>query len=188
MTIGQTADGHRNQIGALPTQGHTQTAWNPTKRSHFVTAVFFEDLCRHASRELRLDDTETMGQEEGFELDGVTMEVLHEELHQSLLVMAELGGVTAEDAATVYQKLLALQLLTWHQPGIRFGYQEERASVVLMLGVPMREDMNGPWLARALRAMAAQVAQWRATLLAGCFSWDPAGAEGGASARHPLMA
>lgn len=137
-----------------------------------MTAVFFDDLCRHASRELRLDNIESMGQEEAFEIDGVCVEVTHHESSASMLVLAELGRITAEDPAQVYRQLLALQLLTWHQPGIRFGYDEGRDAVVLMLGVPLREDMTGPWLAQALRGMAAQVKQWRATLLAGMFVWD----------------
>ena len=136
-----------------------------------MTTTFFEDLCRQASRELRLDDSEAMGREEPVELGEVSIEVLHQELDGSLLVLAELGQATADEPARVYEQLLSLQYLLWHQPGIRFGYRDEDASVVLMLGVPLREDMNGEWLARALKGMAEQVAHWRGTLLAGLFAW-----------------
>ena len=107
---------------------------------------------------------------------GVSLEVTHHESSASMLVLAELGRITAEDPAQVYRQLLSLQLLTWHQPGVRFGYDEGSDAVVLMLGVPLREDMTGPWLAQALRGMAAQVKQWRATLLAGMFVWEGVGA------------
>lgn len=147
-----------------------------------MTAVFFEDLCRHASRELRLDDAEAMGQEETFEIDGVSLEVTYHEFNASLLVLAELGRITAGEPADVYRQLLSLQLLTWQQPGIRFGYDDQRDAVMLMLGVPLRDDMTGPWLAQALRGMAAQVKQWRTTLLAGMFAWDEAA--GGAGSHH----
>jgi len=133
---------------------------------------FFEDLCRQASLELRLDDSEAMGRQAPIALGEVTIEVLHPEPKDSLLVLAELGRATAEEPARVYEQLLSLQYLLWHQPGIRFGYLEDSGSVVLMLGVPLREDMTGPWLARALSGMAAQVQHWRATLLAGLFAWD----------------
>lgn len=157
-----------------------------------MTAQFFDDLCRHASRELRLENTDGMGQEETFEIDGVSLELTHHASNDSLLVLAELGHITADEPAQVYRQLLALQLLTWHQPGIRFGYDEAGDAVVLMLGVPLREDMTGPWLAQALRGMAAQVKQWRATLLAGMFVWDEVStgleARGGANGSAPVMA
>ena len=137
-----------------------------------MIATFVEDLCRQASLELRLNDSEAMGREEPIALGDVTIEVLHQELNDSLLVLAELGQARADEPAEVYEQLLSLQYLLWHQPGIRFGYREEDGSVVLMLGVPLREDMTGPWLARALSGMAAQVKQWRATLLAGLFARD----------------
>lgn len=142
-----------------------------------MIANFFEDLCRQASLELRLHDSEAMGREEPVELGEVTIEVLHEELNGSLLVLAELGQVRADEPATVYEQLLSLQYLLWHQPGIRFGYREDRASVVLMMGVPLREDMKGEWLATALRGMAEQVNHWRDTLLSQAFTRDvpPAG-------------
>lgn len=136
-----------------------------------MIANFVEDLCREASLELRLDDSEAMGREEPVVLGDVSIEVLHQQLNDSLLVLAELGRATADEPARVYEQLLSLQYLLWHQPGIRFGYRDDSGSVMLMLGVPLREDMNGEWLARALRGMAEQVKQWRATLLAGLFAW-----------------
>jgi hypothetical protein len=142
-----------------------------------LIATFVEDLCRQASLELRLNDSEAMGREEPIALGDVTIEVLHQELNDSLLVLAELGQARADEPAEVYEQLLSLQYLLWHQPGIRFGYREEDGSVVLMLGVPLREDMNGEWLARALSGMAEQVEHWRDTLLSQAFTWD-ARAEG----------
>lgn len=137
-----------------------------------MTAVDFENLCRHASRQLRLDDIEAMGRQAPFELAAVTLEVLHEETAPGLLVLAELGRVQAQEPARVYEQLLSLQYLLCHQPGIRFGYRDGDRSVVLMLGVPRRENLDGEWLATALRGMAEQVGHWRDTLLSQAFSWD----------------
>jgi hypothetical protein len=148
-----------------------------------LIANFFEDLCREASLELRLDDSEAMGREEPVVLGDVTIEVLHQELNDSLLVLAELGRATAEEPARVYEQLLSLQYLLWQQPGIRFGYRDDSGSVMLMLGVPLREDMNGEWLARALRGMAEQVSHWRGSLLSNAFSWDEQA--GGFAAQGP---
>ncbi len=149
-----------------------------------MTANFFEDLCRQASLALRLDDSEAMGREEPVALGDVSIEVLHQEPNDSLLVLAELGQATANEPAKVYEQLLSLQYLLWDQPGIRFGYRDETGAVVLMLGVPLREDMNGEWLAKALQGMAGQVGHWRGTLLSQAFG---AGAQASAPMAHESL-
>jgi hypothetical protein len=126
----------------------------------------FEELCRDASLELGLQDTASLGNGFMVEHGHVHFEAAFRDGEDRFVLLAELGSVADEHKQHVYEQLLTLQLLTWTQPHVRFGFHPRRRTVMLGVGASL-EAASGAWLAGMIRSTAAQAARWRETLLAG---------------------
>jgi hypothetical protein len=127
----------------------------------------FELLCRDASVELGMADTGALGQGSCVSIADVLFEAVFREGSDDFMLMAEVGPVTAPSKASVYESLLMTQLITWDRPGLRFGFNPERGTIVLCVQAGGTPHRCGSWLASVMRSVAAQVVQWRNTLLAG---------------------
>ena len=145
----------------------------------------FEQLCRDASLALGLDDTSELGQGYTVSFNDVLFEFLFAEGLPSCLILAEVGAAAPEHRADVYENLLTLQLMSWTQPALRFGFNPARQAVQLCVAAGLPEKADGAWLANLLSTIATQVTEWRTTLLAGKLQ-PPAGFEAFlASTTHP---
>lgn len=132
-----------------------------------MNALEFEQLCRDASLLLGMEDIEALGQGFSMEYANVPFEAAFREGRDSFLLTAELGVVTAPCRVNVYENLLTIQLMTWNQSGIRFGFNPHRQTVVLCAKANIGPQLNAAWLAMVIRSLTAQTIEWRTTLLAG---------------------
>src|SRR4051794_251099 len=96
-----------------------------------INLLEFEQLCRDASLELGVEDTGALGQGYCMCFADVVFETAFREGRDSFLLMSELGAITADNKVSVYENLLMIQLMTWDRPGVRFGFNPKRQSVVL---------------------------------------------------------
>ena len=127
----------------------------------------FEQICRDASLALGLDDTTDMGHGYTVSFNDVLFEFLFSEGLPSFLILAEVGAATADQSTEVYESLLTLQLMSWTQPALRFGFNPMRQTVQLCVAAGLSETADGAWLAKLLSTIATQVIEWRTNLLAG---------------------
>ena len=126
----------------------------------------FEQLCRDASHELGVEDTGALGQGFTMPYADVLFETAFRDGRQGFVLMAELGAVEAQNKLGVYENLLTVQLLTANQPGMRFGFNPTRQTVMVCVRAALGAQSSGSWLAALVRALATQVVEWRGTLLA----------------------
>lgn len=127
----------------------------------------FERLCRDASLQLGLEDTGALGQGFTVAFDDVLFETAFVDGRDRFALIAELGCVSPEHKKGVYENLLTMQVLTWTQPGVRFGFHPERETLVLCTEVRLHAVFTGAGLATLMRSVATQIAHWRTTLLIG---------------------
>ncbi|MRD47067.1 hypothetical protein GHT07_07240 [Caenimonas koreensis DSM 17982] len=127
----------------------------------------FERLCCDASAELGVADTGALGQGFGSTFRDVRFETSFDEAGDSFLLLAELGEIEESQRAAVYENMLIAQHMTWNRPSLRFGFDPERRKVMLCVEAHFGQQTGGAWLAKLMRAVAAQALEWRQTLLAG---------------------
>lgn len=139
-----------------------------------MNVLEFEQLCRDASLKLGIQDIEALGQGFSMRYANVPFEAAFRMGRDSFLLTAELGAVTAPNRVNVYESLLTIQLMTWNQTGIRFGFNPDRQAVVLCAKVAIGPQLDAPWLAMVIRSLAAHAVEWRRTLLTGSFD-EPEG-------------
>jgi hypothetical protein len=134
-----------------------------------MNVLEFEQLCRDASLLLGVDDIGALGQGFSMHYAGVPFEASFMEGRECFLLTAELGVVAAPFRVNVYENLLTIQLMTWNQSGIRFGFNPDRQTVVLCAKAAIGPQLDAAWLAMVVRSITAQAIEWRTTLLAGNF-------------------
>jgi len=127
----------------------------------------FEQLCCDTSVELGVEDIGALGQ--GFSLlfNSVAFETVFHEGDSNFLLTAELGTVEEACRTRVYENLLTTQLMAWNRPGLRFGFDPQRRTVMLCVDAAFNPQTTSAWLAALVRSIAAQTLEWRKTLLAG---------------------
>lgn len=141
------------------------TLENPNSRS--MSHSGFEQLCRDASIELGLNDPAALGSGHSVVLDGVLLDLQRHGALDRFVLLAEMGPAAADHKAEIYEHLFLLQMLSWAEPGLRFGFNPDRKVLVMCLEAGCGPGANGAWLARLIRSMAAQVTRLRSTALAG---------------------
>jgi hypothetical protein len=125
----------------------------------------FEQLCRDASLELGVEDVSAFGQGFTVPYADVLFEAAFRDGRNGFVLMAELGVVEEEKKLSVYENLLTIQLLMANQPGMRFGFNPMRRTLMVSVQAALGAQSNGSWLAALVRSLATQVAHWRRTLL-----------------------
>jgi len=143
----------------------------------------FEQLCRDASIGLGLYDTSVLGSGQSVEFDGVLLELQRCEGSDRFVLLAEMGAAAEDRKADIYEHLFLLQILSWAQPGLRFGFNPDREALVMCLEAGCGPGANGAWLASVVRSMAAQVTRLRSTVLAG-----DTGPQGEGDSENPFQA
>ncbi|RYX95440.1 MAG: hypothetical protein EOO28_11815 [Comamonadaceae bacterium] len=127
----------------------------------------FEQLCRDASLALGIDDTGALGQGFTIVFEGVPFETSFADGSGTFLLIAEIGGVAPARRRAVHEKLLAVQLLAWQLPGMRFGFNPQRQTELLCMECSLGPASTGAWLAALMRSAALSVTGWARTLIAG---------------------
>lgn len=132
-----------------------------------MNLIEFNKLCRDAGAQLGREDIELLSVGDTVDVDGVVFEAAFVEGQVSFQMLAHLGEIAAEDMVGVCESLLTLQMASRHGTRARFGWQPAREMAVLTVIVPLGGKTDGAALSSLLKSMAAQVNQWRQTLLAG---------------------
>lgn len=145
----------------------------------------FEQLCRDASINLGLDDTLALGSGHSVVFDGVLLQLQRCEDADRFVLLAEMGQAAEDRKAGIYEHLLMLQMLSWAQPGLRFGFNPDLRSLVMCLEAGCGPGVHAAWLASVVRSMTAQVTRLRSTVLAGDIG--PQG-DGDTDSDNPLQA
>lgn len=142
----------------------------------------FEQLCRDASLELGLADTAALGQGFTISFEGAPFETAFREGRDSFVLMMEAGSIAEEKKQKVYANLLTMQLMTWNLPGLRFGFNPQRQTLMQCVDVNVIPEANGAWLAGLVRTLAAHAPQLRKVLDDEVTKEDADGTVGGAIA------
>lgn len=147
-----------------------------------MNSVDFDQLCRDASLELGLVDTGSLGRGFTVLLEGLPFEAAFREGSDGFTLMMEAGTVPESRKAAVFGNLLTVQTLTWHLPGLRFGFHPQRQTVVQCVDIKFRPEVDAAWLAGLMRTLAAQAPQLRKLLADEVDAQDSVGTVGGAVA------
>lgn len=148
-----------------------------------MTPTDLPPVCRSASLALQLPDAEALGRGDTVWVDGVPVELHATGGVAAVVLVVGIGAPPEARALEVYRQLLQLQLLSADQPGLRFGFDPFRGSVVLTQALPFGPAFTAEALVAVVRACVAQALQWRDTLL------QPPAAEGldAAAGRMPPL-
>lgn len=132
-----------------------------------MNLIEFNKLCRDAAAVSGIADIALLGLGDRVAIDGVTFESCFMDGQDAFILLADLGDIADEDRAGVYEKLLTFQVAQWRgMARARFGFQPVRDMPVLAVTVTPGGQTDGAALAALVGSMAAQVVQWRQTLLA----------------------
>ncbi|QHE85616.1 hypothetical protein [Hydrogenophaga sp. BPS33] len=128
--------------------------------------IAYEKFCRDASSSLDLPNTERLGEGGLVDVDGVEMQLVwngtrHMQLHMEVGALEDQSRLEAYEAALTFQAQLA-GLVTG-----MFVLDVAGDRLMFTLAIPMAEPMEGVDLAYVLRGFAAQVTDWRCTILRG---------------------
>lgn len=154
-----------------------------TKPFPGTSRIPFEQLCRDASMMLGLAETQALGTGQPVVLDGVALELQRKGGANQFVLLADMGPAAQDHKADIYERLFLLQMISWAQPGLRYGFNADRATLVMCLEASCGPGADGEWLARVIRAAAAEVTRLRSTLLAG-----DTGPKGDGDTTHPFQA
>jgi hypothetical protein len=132
-----------------------------------VDLVSYLDLCWRTSVLLGLEDSARLGTNLPVVVEGVRCQAIYTEGLPGILLLAEVGPVTHDDKAAVYEQLLSLQLMHWMHPDLRFGFHPVRGTVMLCMTLALGDSATSEAFAELIRSAAAQVTAWKHELLAG---------------------
>jgi hypothetical protein len=119
----------------------------------------FEQVCRDASLDLGLPETDWLGRGFTVLFEGLPFEALYREGRDGFVLMMEGGQVAEEKKAAVYRNLLSLQIVTWNLPGLRFGFNPKRGTILQFIDVKFDPQIDGAWLAGLVRMLASRAPQ-----------------------------
>lgn len=127
----------------------------------------FQQLCLAASEQLGLQHSSALGLGFSVGLDDVLFDTVFVDGQSSFLLMADLGFIAPADKASVYERLLAMQLIACDEPRLRFGIHPIRHTAVLCVQARLDQGANAEKLAALMKSLTLQIAHWRTTHLAG---------------------
>jgi hypothetical protein len=126
----------------------------------------FQQLCLATSEKLGLTHPSALGLGFSVGLDDVLFDTVFVDGQSSFLLMADLGFIAPEDKASVYERLLAMQMIACDEPRLRFGIHPIRQTAVLCVQAKLDQEANAEKLAALMKSLTLQIAQWRTTHLA----------------------
>lgn len=129
------------------------------------TPVNFSALCRDLSLSMQADDADALGEGRPSQLGGETFQILQAADGRTALLLTYLGAAPDDEAASVYEQLLLLQLTGWNNPDIRFGLDPITGQIVLCTRLPGADRLDSVALRTLIQRLLDQVGTWRSTLL-----------------------
>lgn len=123
---------------------------------------------------LDLADTDALVKGDDFLLDGVLCRVVRDDELHHVHVFLELGAAHEDREAEVHALLLETQVLLLGQIDAMFIKAPASPLISFVARLQLPEDPKPTQLARAIRALVAQVKSWQSGLLAGRLHDDDA--------------
>lgn len=97
----------------------------------------------------------------------VWFEILFDEVEQVMLVLAEIGVPKPEHRAEVAEGLLLAQMMHFRNTTLRFGFNPHRQAPVLLINVPIDDELGPEKLVDVFRNSVGQIEKWRESILGG---------------------
>lgn len=130
-----------------------------------MSIAAFRVLCRQVSLGLQATDPDALGERRPSSIGGETFECLVQDDGSAALLVTYLGTVEPGQAQAVYEQLLLLQLSSWNNPDLRFGFDPVTGQVLLCTRLPALASLEAAPLDSLIRRLLKQVGEWRGTLL-----------------------
>lgn len=129
------------------------------------TAAKLRALCRDISLSLQAADPEALGEGRPSGIGGETFQVLQAADGHAALLLTFLGRVQDDQARSVYEQLLLLQLTGWNNPDLRFGFDPLTGQVLLCTRLPGPHQLEPAALQALIQRLLGQIGHWRGSLL-----------------------
>jgi hypothetical protein len=128
----------------------------------------FQQICLDASKRLALKDTGALGAGFPTNVDGVDVEILYSETNPGgIHLVFEVGSPAPDRRLKAYEALLVLQTLWMSEMNALFTLDVAADRLLFVVNTPVAEAATGEPLAAVLKGFAAQVNEWRQTVLKG---------------------
>lgn len=116
---------------------------------------------------VNLPDAQDVLERGSIEVEGFEVMLTHYENDPAAMYITfHFGGVTAGRTLTVFRLMLESNLTVYAQDQAQMGINPETGGVVLIVRVPMSDDIDGAWLADTLAHYAEHGRYWRDSILA----------------------
>ncbi|WP_179188432.1 CesT family type III secretion system chaperone [Hydrogenophaga sp. IBVHS2] len=125
----------------------------------------FQAVCRQVSLGLEAAEPDALGERRPSSIGGETFECMVHDDGSAALLVTYLGTVDTAQAQAVYEQLLLLQLASWNNPDLRFGFDPVTGQVLLCTRLPAPASLEAAPLDSLIRRLLKQLGEWRGTLL-----------------------
>jgi hypothetical protein len=127
-----------------------------------MSADRYEGLVRDLCRVIGLPDAETVLQRGAMEVEGFEVLVSHfTNDEQAMYLNFNFGIVTAGRTLRVFQMMLEANLTVYAQDQAQLGLNPDTGGVLLIVRVPMTDDVDGEWLASTFTHYTEHGRYWR---------------------------
>ncbi|CAM8667163.1 T3SC_IA_ShcM-like domain containing protein [Oxalobacteraceae bacterium] len=127
----------------------------------------FKNLCRATSRALNSKDPEAFAETGMTEIDGVPVGLFFEEAKapDRILCYIDIGKVSELDREEIFERLLAINLLTGTKTAGVYGFDPESDSVIFVQHFLYPDLMTAEELAKILQAYSVHATNLKGNLL-----------------------
>jgi hypothetical protein len=116
---------------------------------------------------IQLPDARDVLQRGAIEVEGFEVLMAHYDNDPTAMYLTfHFGVVTAGRTLTVFRLMLESNLTVYAQDQAQLGINPDTNGIVLIVRVPMSEDIDGAWLADTLAHYAQHGRYWRDSILA----------------------
>lgn len=121
----------------------------------------FEGLVAQLCEAISLPDPQAVLERGWIEVEGFEVQLSHFENDPAAMYMNfHFGIVTAGRTLQVFRLMLEANLTVYAQDQAQVGINPDTSGIVLIVRVPITDDVNGPWLAETLGHYAEHGRYW----------------------------
>jgi hypothetical protein len=126
----------------------------------------YVELVHEVCEVVGLPDAEHVVETQTLEIEGFDVRLDHfENDSDSLYVCFHYGALTAGRTLVIFRMMLEANLLIYAQDQAQLGLDADTGSIVLLVHVPMGEDVTGEYLADIFTHYAEHGRYWRNNIL-----------------------
>ncbi len=122
----------------------------------------FEDLVRDMCAVIGLPDADEVLKRRAMEVEGFEVQVSHfSNDEHAMYLNFDFGIVSAGRTLRVFQLMLEANLTVYAQDQAQLGLNPDTGGILLIVRVPMTDEVNGEWLAGTFTHYAEHGRYWR---------------------------